>query len=468
MRRLNLISLIVLAAAFLMAMGIDLNNLLNYANQTKPVYITRDNTPPGNTITDAGATLGRVLFYDKALSLNGTIACASCHQQAFAFGDTARLSKGLNGGLTGRHSMRLVNARFSAELKFFWNERAASLEDQTSRPIQDMVEMGFSGTSGQPGIDSLIRRMEKIDYYPRLFQFVFGDSTISEARIQRALGQFIRSIQSFDSKFDLGRAQSINLTDSFPNFTAQENQGKNIFLTPPNAGGMGCQACHRAPEFDIDPATLNNGVIADAQTPATLDLANTRSPSLRDLVNPQGILNGPMMHNGSFTSIRQVLNHYNQIPVNPANTALDPRVGGPNGMGQNLGKTPQELDAVEAFLRTLSGVAIYSDVRWSDPFDSNGNLTVLPLPPTAVGEMLTQPSLGIYPNPAKDYIQLSIPVTSDYEVSIFTTEGKQVFRQWVTTHAQLNISALPTGLLLLTVQDKTNGYKWVFRVMHQE
>ena len=93
-------------------------NHFNYANQPFPSYITKDNTDD-NSITDAGATLGRVLFYDVNLSENKTISCGSCHQQANAFSDTATLSMGLNGGLTARHSMRLINTRFADEERFF-------------------------------------------------------------------------------------------------------------------------------------------------------------------------------------------------------------------------------------------------------------------------------------------------------------------------------------------------------------
>ena len=100
---------------FIAANSIDLNQLNNYMNQGKPNYITKDNTTT-NLLTDKGATLGRVLFYDKKLSANNTISCASCHKQQFAFGDTAPLSHGVN-GLTFRHSMRLVNNRFSQERK---------------------------------------------------------------------------------------------------------------------------------------------------------------------------------------------------------------------------------------------------------------------------------------------------------------------------------------------------------------
>ena len=152
MKKITLIALMALSLLGIRG-TIDLNNLLNYAGQSKPAYIQKDNTPVANPITNAGATLGRVLFYDKNLSVNNTIACASCHQQRFAFGDTALQSLGLTGGLTGRHSMRLVNSRFAEESKFFWDERAASLEVQTSRPIQDHVEMGFSGANGDPDFD---------------------------------------------------------------------------------------------------------------------------------------------------------------------------------------------------------------------------------------------------------------------------------------------------------------------------
>jgi cytochrome c peroxidase len=123
---------------------IDLNNLANYAAQSKPAYITKDNTG-NNPIINAKATLGRVLFYDKKLSIDNTISCASCHKQAFAFSDNQLVSTGVAGGKTDRHSMRLVNERFGVETKFFWDERAASLESQTTQPIADHNEMGFSG-----------------------------------------------------------------------------------------------------------------------------------------------------------------------------------------------------------------------------------------------------------------------------------------------------------------------------------
>lgn len=103
-----------------------------------------DNTPLANPVSDAGATLGRVLFYDRHLSVNDQLACASCHIQAFGFADTARLSRGFAGGLTRRHSMALANARFYANERFFWDERAGTLETQVLMPVQDPVEMGMT------------------------------------------------------------------------------------------------------------------------------------------------------------------------------------------------------------------------------------------------------------------------------------------------------------------------------------
>lgn len=441
---------------------IDLNNLDNYANQTVPNYIQRDNMPANNPITDEGATLGRVLFYDKNLSANGTIACGSCHKQAFAFGDTARLSVGLDGGSTGRHSMRLVNARFSEEDNFFWDERATSLENQTTRPIQDHIEMGFSGTNGQPDIDSLIRKLEQIPYYTDLFTLAFGDANITEARLQSALAQFVRSIQSFDSKFDIGLAAANgNLNANFTNFTTQENQGKTLFLAPPPQGGAGCQGCHRAPEFDIDPNTLNNGIVATAADPQVLDLTNTRAPSLRDLVNPQGTLNGPLMHNGNLTSLAAVVAHYNLVPQNANNTNLDPRLAGPGG---NLGLTQAERDAVVAFLRTLTSANLYTDPKWSNPFDAQGNITIVPI--TVGLARLDRADIQLFPNPVSEYLRLALPARS-FELSIYSAAGQLLVQKNINGSHYENMQQYPAGLLLVHLRDVESGETTVRQIVKQ-
>ena len=352
---------------------IDLNNLPNYANQPVPNYIENDNTE-GNNITNIGATLGRVLFYDTMLSVDNTVSCASCHQQANAFGDPSQGSEGVN-GFTLRQSMRLVNARFSDEDDFFWDERANSLEQQTTQPIQDHVEMGFSGQNGNPDIDDLIQRLSAQEYYQTLFSAAFGDPNITEQRMQNAMAQFIRSIQSFDSRYDAGRAQVNDEEDPFPNFTAQENLGKELFDDNPNfqgqsgnrtGGGLGCQFCHRAPEFDIRPNSDNNGVVSSPRIPSVVDFDITRSPSLRDMFNAQGELHAPLMHTGDFTTIDQVIDHYNDIDAGGINN-LDDRLA--RGGGVNLNITQTEREALIEFLKTLTGSNIYTDEKWSDPFD---------------------------------------------------------------------------------------------------
>lgn len=353
--------------------NIDLNNLENYANQSIPNYITKNNTGT-NFITDKGATLGRVLFYDKNLSSNNQISCASCHQQANAFSDTKIASDGVN-GTTERHSMRLINNRFARETNFFWDERASSLEFQTTQPIRNHIEMGFSGTNGDLDFNSLITKLTAIPYYKELFNFVYGSNEITEERIQLALAQFVKSIQSFDSKYDLGRAQVTSDNVPFPNFTAQENNGKNLFLTTPvfnasgsrTGGGLGCAGCHAAPEFDIDPNSLNNGIGASINVGP--DFTITRAPSLRDLVKTNGSTNGQMMHTGVITTLQAAIGHYGNL-TNAAinNPNLDPRLK-PNGFGQQLHLNATEVDAVIAFLKTLSGTNVYIDKKWSSPFN---------------------------------------------------------------------------------------------------
>ena len=158
----------------------------NYANPDLPNHFTTgqvaqiDNTPGNNPVTNAGATLGRVLFYDVSLSANDTKSCASCHIQANGFSDPERLSEGFEGGETGRNSMGLANARYYDNGRFFWDERANSLEDQVLMPIQDEVEMGLT-------LNELVSKIQSLDYYQPLFSDAFGDTNVTTERISRSL-----------------------------------------------------------------------------------------------------------------------------------------------------------------------------------------------------------------------------------------------------------------------------------------
>ena len=421
----------------LISATIDLDNLFNYANQDIPDYITKDNTGD-NPIDDKTATLGRVLFYDKNLSSDGTIACASCHIQARAFGDPSVQSSGVN-GLTARHSPRLVNPRFSREKKFFWDERAETLEDQTTQPLHDHIEMGFSGTNGDPNMSDLLNHLQSIDYYNTLFEFAYGDTEITESRLKLDLAQFIRSIQSFDSRFDEGFIQVEHTGIPFPNFTLQENRGKELFVN-----NIGCVNCHIPPEFALTIHSRNNGVITVAGMPGEIDITNLRAPSLRDLVNPDGNLNNPLMHDGSFTTLLEVINHYNDIPNNPLNTDLDSRLMDPNGNPQQLNLTEGQKQALIAFLKTLTGTDIYTNEKWSNPFDEDGSIKIIGGTLGISEESLT-PFISISPNPVVHNASIETNL-GHLKIWMFSHTGKLLLQKEANNQSILDFSSLASGL----------------------
>ena len=344
-------------------LNISLENIPNYANPGLPNFIdqnilAQDNAPSINPVTDKGAQLGRVLFYDKNLSRNGKTACASCHQQAKGFSDDAVKSLGFEGALTGQHSMRLANANFYTGENMFWDRRARDLEAQATMPIKDMGEMGFDADHG--GIDSLLRKMRKLEYYSILFEQAFGSEEISETKMQQALAQFIRSMVSADSKFDRGFAQvfapgtpGAGVQNAFPNFTQEENTGKNIFILPPPQGA-GCAGCHTSPTFALAANSLSNG----------LDAGETgifKSPALKNI----GI-GGPYMHDGRFATLEQVVEHYNSGIQN--GPALDNRLRTPNGQPLRLNLSAAQKSTLVAFLKTLDDQTISSDPKFASPF----------------------------------------------------------------------------------------------------
>ncbi|MEN3369597.1 MAG: cytochrome c peroxidase [Verrucomicrobiota bacterium] len=233
--------------------------------------------------------------------------------------------------------------------------------------------MGFSGTNGDPDFAELIAKISALPEYQILFPAAFGSSAIDEASIQKALAQFIRSIESFDSKYDAGAVLVPTVNDPFPNFTENENRGKQLFITDRTRGGASCSGCHLTPHFANSSGPWNNGVIT--KIGGGTDFTVSKSATLRDLFNPGGQLNGPMMHDGSFTSIVQVINHYAAIPPGIPNTSFPD--------GQTLNLTPQDRADLEAFLRTLSGTAVYTDPKWSNPFRPDGTITVKAIDPPA-------------------------------------------------------------------------------------
>lgn len=330
-----------------------------------PAVTGRINTPADNPITDLGATLGRVLFYDPELSANRTVSCASCHDQASGFADTAALSMGFEGGETGRNSMGLADIRYYQPGTMFWDERATTLEEQTLMPIQDVVEMGLT-------LDGLVARLQTLEYYAPLFAAAFGDSTVTTDRVSKALAQFVRSIVSYRTRYDAGLEQVGSPMPDFPDFTAQENLGKRLFFAPPGQGrSANCAVCHlsggqgNVAVFLMDQAR-NNGLHADTSDDEGVGNGRFKSPSLRNVA-----LTAPFMHDGSLPTLREVVQHYSTgIQAHPN---LDPRLragGQPNGQPQRLNLTADEVDAVVAFLGTLTDTELAADPKYSDPFNA--------------------------------------------------------------------------------------------------
>ncbi len=344
---------------------LDLTALPSYAQASYPIHydaqaLAGDNQPATNGITDLGATLGRVLFHDKRLSVGDTVSCASCHQQALGFGDSATFSTGFQPGLvTGAHSMRLHNARFYTPGTMFWDKRAATLEAQTTQPIQSSVEMGFDAAHG--GMPALITKMGALPYYPELFKAVYGDSAITEARMQKALAQYVRSMVSTHSRWDEGAALTYDPTlpgkgvaSPKPTFTASENRGQQLFVTGKADGGAGCVICHTAPTFALAGNSLSNGLTAG-------ETRIFKSPSLKGVSDV-----GPYMHDGSKATLMDVIDHYDHgIQEGPA---LDPRLRGPNGLPQRLNLSASDKQALVDFLRTLQDPTLDSDPRFTSPF----------------------------------------------------------------------------------------------------
>jgi len=332
-----------------------------------------DNTPDDNPLTDDGATLGRVLFYDTQLSRNNTIACASCHDQRKGLADPRQFSIGFEGGPTKRNAMGLANLRYTnhrgRQPGFFWDERAPTLEAQVLMPIQDEVEMGME-------LPKLEAKLQKLPYYPRLFRAAFGSPKVTSQSIAKAVAQFMRSMVSFDSRFDRS-AINTDYSRDFDAFTAEENLGKSLFID--GVGGIaeiGCAHCHIPPTFSM-PKALNNGLdlyykdpgLGAFGQPSNEPFTPTndgkfKAPSLRNIA-----ITAPYMHDGRFKKLAEVIEHYssgvrpheNQTVAFSAESSVREKTSG-------FQLTDSQKAALVAFLETLTDNAFISDPKFADPF----------------------------------------------------------------------------------------------------
>jgi cytochrome c peroxidase len=343
---------------------LDLDNPDNYAKPVMPPQyldqrVLELDSSRDHPITDAGATLGRVLFFDRRLSVNEGVACASCHLPAFGFTDTAAFSIGHAGDTLSVRTMRLVNTRWYNGPGFLWDRRAPTLEEQSTQPMTHPLEMGWTEQRG--GLDALLDRMRSLPYYPELFRYAYGSEAISVERIQRAVAMYVRSIIAVRSRWDLGYAEVYDpeaadrgLLRDVPTLTTHENLGRRLFIASRDDGGFGCGECHMPPTFSLSADSRSNGVTQD-------ETVIFKSPSLKNAA-----LTGPFMHTANLSSIEQVIAFYDRF-TNPG-PALDARLQTPSGGQLDFQMTPQERAAVAAFLRTLTDTTLALQPRFSSPF----------------------------------------------------------------------------------------------------
>ena len=330
------------------------------------------------------ASLGRVLFYDKNLSHNNSVSCASCHQQSKAFCDQQQFSTGLEGHKTPRNSPSI----FARQGRMFWDARARSMTDLSLMPVKNHVEMKM------PDLRALCQKLSGMEYYRSLFEQAFGTADIDSNRIQLAMGEFLRNFDFSDNKF---RRSRLNLA----RLNASEELGRELFF-----GKAGCINCHTI----IDERVPDRGY-------GRTDLSETFNIGLDEVYNDRGVgevtgsasdygmfllpvlLNvehtAPYMHDGRFRTLEEVVEHYNSGVKNHPNLSMHLR---------DLSKYPDThrdqvfimldknrdnmLDASEsesvppkrlnlshdekrclvAFLKTLTDDRIFTDKRFSDPF----------------------------------------------------------------------------------------------------
>lgn len=292
-----------------------------------------------NPLTREGFALGRKLFYDGRLSLDSTTSCGSCHQQVASFGTYEHdLSHGVNNQHTTRNALPLQNLAWLT--RFRWDGSIRTLEEQSLSHITAPNEMGME-------LEKVIRYLREDPTYPSLFRAAFGSPDVDTDRLSRALSQFVLMLVSAGSKYDRMRGGSYT-------FDAFEQQGYQVFQSK-------CGSCHREPLF-TDNSFRNNGLPLNTflkdygrmlQTGKSEDSLLFRVPGLRNV-----LLTANFMHDGRFSGISQVYDHYaSGIQKGPT---LDP------SLDRGIGLSAQERSFLTSFLRTLSDSAFIHDRRFSE------------------------------------------------------------------------------------------------------
>lgn len=313
------------------------------------------------------ATLGRVLFYDTKLSINGVVSCASCHQQSLAFADDVAFSEGFDGEITKRNSLPLGNTigfetsyrsggnfGFDNQAFFSWDEANEDISSQSEAAITSEIEMGLN-------MPELVQRLSQEADYKVLFKKAYGDSNILEHRVLEAIEEFVNSIVSNNSKFDHeAMNEDLNIFDNFSGYSVQENMGKEIY-------NINCASCHSFDHQFTEVATANNGLDLYYTDKGVGE--HTSDPSKNGVFKVPFLRNieltGPYMHDGRFEDLDQVIDHYSDGILNHENLHHNLRNG---NEVRKMNFTADEKAALKVYLLTLTDKEVIADAKFSDPF----------------------------------------------------------------------------------------------------
>lgn len=347
----------------------------NYQLELKEHFLPEGKTyPKVNTVSlgdiqrnNNKATLGRVLFYDKSLSLDRNVSCGSCHNAERAFSDEKRFSEGVDKVITKRNTLALATTlsfKISynpidpglSRSKFSWDDSSADLPHQVKTAFRKENEMNIDE-------DEIKKRIAESSFYPILFTKAFGDDEVNSDRIAESITSFIDAISSTNSKFDKGLEASLrfDVERDFYNFTDEENKGKQLFNT-------NCASCHTDKHNFTVKATANNGLdleYADKGIGGRLSdpelFGVFKIPFLRNIE-----LTAPYMHDGRFETLEDVVNHYSEGIVNHTN--LSDELKNSDNSPKNLNLNQEDKNALVAYLKTLTDENIATDERFLDPF----------------------------------------------------------------------------------------------------
>jgi cytochrome c peroxidase len=340
----------------------DLDLPFLFATSSENIIPLWDSTPQDNRTSNAGATLGRVLFYDKRLSITNTHACSSCHIQSRGFAAAERFSTGALGVPLRRNAMALGNVRFSIHDSWFSDMRVHTLESLVLEPIQNPEELGSS-------LEHLVAKLQAAQFYAPLFEAAFGTPEINQDRITRALGQFLRSLISYRSRFDEAFNPPFNGPgDPSSVLTPQELRGFQIY---DDDGRRRCTLCHEL-HGGANEWQANNGLDLVPADPGVQNIAlmqNSSTGVFRAAALRNIAVTGPYMHDGRFATLKEVIDHYDHGVQDTPDLDSLLRDGLTTGLPTRLNLSEEDKDALEAFLRSMTDDAFLADPKFSDPFE---------------------------------------------------------------------------------------------------